>query len=314
MGRSDTDPLAGIRVCGRNEGLSMKVGITGASGFIGSALTPALRAAGHQVVSFVRRPPTSPDERQWDAKLLAADALGDLDAVVHLSGAGVGDKRWSRSYKTEILDSRVESTRAVARAVAQAGVPVLLSGSAIGYYGDTGDREVTEQDGPGEGFLADVCVEWERATEPAERSARVVHLRTGIVQAAGGGALGKQLLLFKAGLGAPLGSGRQWVSWISLRDECGAIAHLLTADVAGPVNLVAPAPVTNRDYTKALGRAVHRPTMPLGVPAPALRVALGEFAGEVLGGQRVRPEALQRSGYAFQDPTIDEALGHALSE
>jgi uncharacterized protein (TIGR01777 family) len=292
----------------------MKVGITGASGLIGSALGPALAAEGHQTVRFVRHAPVRPDDRRWDAKTLAPDALADLDAVVHLSGAGVGDKRWSRAYKATILDSRVASTRAVAKAVAQAGVPVLLSGSAIGYYGDTGDREVDETSPAGDSFLAEVCVEWERATEPAERSARVVHLRTGIVQAGGGGALGKQLLLFKAGLGAPLGSGRQWVSWISLRDQVGAIAYLLDSEVRGPVNLVAPTPVTNRDYTKALGRAVHRPTLPLGVPAPALRIALGEFAGEVLGGQRVRPGVLHTSGYSFQDPTIDEALRHTLNE
>jgi uncharacterized protein (TIGR01777 family) len=290
----------------------MRVGITGASGLVGRALAPALVAQGHEVVRFVRRPPQRPEERQWDARALAADALADLGAVVHLSGAGVGDKRWSRAYRAEILDSRVTSTRAVATAVAQAGVPVLLSGSAIGYYGDTGDRAVTETDGPGDGFLADVCVQWERATERAERSARVVHLRTGIVQAAGGGALGKQLLLFKAGLGAPLGNGAQWVSWISLRDECAAIGHLLQADVRGAVNLVAPQPVTNRGYTKALGRAVHRPTLPVGVPGPVLRAALGEFAGEVLGGQRVGPDVLLQTGFAFADPTIDSALAHEL--
>ena len=290
----------------------MKVGITGASGLIGSALARHLAAEGHDVVRFLRKPATFPDERHWDAKVLAPDAVGDLDAVVHLSGAGVGDKRWSKAYKREILDSRVGSTRAVARAVQQAGVPVLLSGSAIGYYGDR-DDPVDESAGPGDTFLADVCVQWEQATEPA-RSARVVHLRTGIVQAKEGGALGKQLLLFKAGLGAPLGSGEQWVSWISLRDEVAAIVHLLTADVAGPVNLTAPQPVTNRAYTKALGKAVHRPTLPVGVPAPALKVALGEFAGEVLGGQRVLPKALQDSGFAFQDPTVEAALRGVLDD
>ena len=287
----------------------MKVGITGASGLIGTALARQLSGT-HDVVRFVRHAPSSPSERQWNAKTLAPDAVQDLDAMVHLSGAGVGDKRWSAAYKAEILDSRVVSTRAVARAVQEAGVPVLLSGSAIGYYGDT-EAPVDETSPPGSGFLADVCVQWEEATEPA-RDARVVHLRTGIVQAKQGGALGKQLLLFKAGLGAPLGSGRQWVSWISLRDEVGAIVHLLTSDVRGPVNLTAPEPVTNREFTKALGHAVHRPTLPVGVPGPALTLALGEFAGEVLGGQRVLPKVLESSGYAFADRTVEPALRHLL--
>ena len=289
----------------------MKVGITGASGLIGRALARELSAQ-HEVVRFVRHAPTSPAERQWDATALAPDAVQDLDALVHLSGAGVGDRRWSADYKREILDSRVVSTRAVAQAVQQAGVPVLLSGSAIGYYGDTSDP-VTEESPPGTGFLADVCVQWEAATEAA-RDARVAHLRTGIVQSRHGGALKKQVPLFKAGGGAPLGSGKQWVSWISLRDEVRAIVHLLTADVTGPVNLTAPQPVTNKEFTKALGRAVHRPTLPVGVPPFALRAALGEFAGEVLGGQRVLPAVLEKSGYAFLDPSVDDALRHALLE
>jgi uncharacterized protein (TIGR01777 family) len=291
----------------------MRVGITGASGLIGTALAPALTSAGHEVVRFVRGNPTGTD-RLWDATALAADAVGDLDAVVHLSGAGVGDKRWSSAYKKLVLDSRVVSTRAVATAVAQAGVPVLLSGSAVGFYGDSGDRILDETAAAGSGFLAEVCVQWERATEPADRHARVVHLRSGIVQTCRGGALAKQLPLFKAGLGAPLGSGRQWVSWISLRDQVAAIRHLLSADVSGPVNLVGPGPVTNRDYTRALGRAVHRPTLPVGVPAAALRVALGGFAAEVLGGQRLLPEVLEGSGFAFADRDIDAALRSGLEQ
>ena len=290
----------------------MKVGITGSSGLLGTALAPALTAAGHHVVRFVRGNP-SPTDRLWDARTLAADAVGDLDAVIHLSGAGVGDKRWSTAYKKVVLDSRVVSTRAVATAVAQAGVPVLLSGSAIGYYGSS-DDVLDETAPPGSGFLADVCAQWERATEPADRHARVVHLRTGIVQTRRGGALAKQLPLFRAGLGAPLGSGRQWVSWISLRDELAALGHLLTADVSGPVNLVGPAPVTNGEYTKALGRAVHRPTLPVGIPAAALRVALGGFAAEVLGGQRVTPKVLQASGFAFADRNVEAALRSGLEQ
>ncbi|MFN2539791.1 MAG: TIGR01777 family oxidoreductase [Mycobacteriales bacterium] len=290
----------------------MRVGITGASGLIGTALAPALAAAGHDVIRFVRKPPESAGERQWDATTLAPDAVGDLDALVHLAGAGVGDKRWSAAYKKVIFESRVNSTKAVASAVAHAGVPVLLSGSAVGIYGDAADRVLDEMAAAGSGFLAEVCVRWERATEAADRHARVVHLRTGIVQSRRGGALARQLPLFRAGLGAPLGDGRQWVSWISIRDEVAAIVHLLTADASGPVNVVAPLAVTNRDYTKALGRAVHRPTLPVGVPGAALRLALGEFAGEVVSGQRVVPEVLESSGFAFADRDVDAALAHAL--
>lgn len=292
----------------------MKVGITGASGFLGSALTTGARAAGHDVVRFVRSPPGGPDERQWDAASLAPDAVADLGAVVHLSGAGVGDHRWSAAYKREILDSRVRSTRAVAQAVAAAGVPVLLSASGIGYHGDSGDRLLDETGPRGDTFLAEVCVQWEAATDAADATARVAHLRTGIVQSRHGGALKQQLPLFRAGLGAPLGSGRQWVSWISLHDHVAAVLHLLTADVRGPVNLVAPEPVTNRDYTKALGRALHRPTLPVGVPGPVLRAALGEFAGEVLGGQRLVPAALEASGFRFAHPDLRSGLRDALEQ
>jgi uncharacterized protein (TIGR01777 family) len=295
----------------------MKVGVTGASGFLGTALQPALTAAGHEVVRFVRRDPTG-TERQWDARHLAPDAVGDLDGVIHLSGASVAGRRWSAAYKREILDSRLVSTLAVADAVAQAGVPVLLSASAIGFYGGSrengdGDRILDETAAAGTGFLADVVRQWEEATAPADRHARVVHLRTGIVQSRRGGALATQLPLFKVGLGAPLGNGKQWVSWISLQDEVAAIVHLLAADVSGPVNLVGPEPVTNRTYTQALGRALHRPTLPVGVPAAMLRIALGEFAGEVLGGQRLVPEVLVGSGFAFAHADLESALRSALA-
>lgn len=292
----------------------MKIGITGASGLIGTALVPALRAAGHDVVRFVRHPAEAVDERRWDGSHLEPDALADLGAVVHLAGAGVGDKRWTASYKKEVLESRVAGTTAVARAVAAAGTPVLLSASAVGWYGDTGDRLTDESGPPGQGFLAEVCAQWEAATGPADRTARVAHLRTGIVLSARGGALAKQLPVFKAGLGAPLGSGRQWLSWIALQDEVAAIVHLLTADVAGPVNLVAPAPVTNREFTKALGKALHRPTAPVAVPGVALRALLGQFAEEgVLIGQRLAPRVLQDSGFAFAHPDLGPALAAALS-
>ena len=293
----------------------MKIGITGSTGLIGSALLPALRAAGHEPLSYVRRPATAPGERQWSGTDLAPDAVADLDAVVHLAGAGVGDKRWTAAYKKQILDSRLLGTQAVARAVAAAGVPTLLSASAIGYYGDTGDVPTDETGRLGAGFLAEVCAEWEGATAAADRSARVVHLRTGIVLSAAGGALRKQLPIFKAGLGAPLGTGRQWLSWISLADEVAAIEHLLTADVSGPVNLVAPTPVTNRDFTKALGKAVHRPTLPVAVPGFVLRAALGTFAEEgVLTGQRLSPAVLSKSGFTFRHPDLASGLEAGLAQ
>ena len=295
----------------------MKIGITGASGLIGSALVPSLRAHGHEVVRFVRDGAGGADERTWDpgARRLDPADVADLDAVVHLAGAGVADKRWTDARKEVVLRSRTDGTTAVATAMAQAqGPKVLLSASAVGWYGDTGDR-VTDETGPtGEGFLADVCRQWEAATASAEAAGlRVAHLRTGIVLSSEGGALAKQLPIFKAGLGAPLGSGRQWVSWISMRDEVAAIEHCLTADVRGPVNLVGPAPVTNRDFTKALGRAVHRPTLPVGIPGVVLRTALGRFADEgVLIGQRLVPAVLQQTGFSFADADVDAALASAL--
>ena len=299
----------------------MKIGITGASGLIGTPLVADLRQQGHEVVRFTRGRAETADERGWDpaSRRLEPEAVADLDAVVHLAGAGVADKRWTEGYKKVVLDSRVDGTTAVAQAVAAAaasgqGPRVLLSASAIGVYGDTGDR-VTDETGPvGAGFLADVCLQWEAATAPAEQAGvRVAHLRTGIVLAKTGGALAKQLPIFKLGVGAPLGTGRQWTSWISLRDEIGAIVHCLTADVSGPVNLVGPAPVTNRDFTKALGRAVHRPTLPIAIPGFVLTAALGQFAEEgVLTGQRLVPAVLQRTGYRFQDPDVDAALRSAL--
>ena len=299
----------------------MRIGITGSSGLIGTPLVAQLRGAGHDVVRFVRGSVDGPDERSWDpsARRLDPASVADLDAVVHLAGAGVADRRWTADYKRTLLDSRVDGTTAVAEAIAAAtasgaGPEVLLSASAIGWYGDTGDR-LTDESGPtGAGFLADLCRQWEAATAPAEAAGvRVAHLRTGIVLTGTGGALAKQVPIFKAGAGAPLGSGRQWSSWISLRDELAAIEHCLTADVSGPVNLVAPGPVTNREFTKALGRALHRPTLPVPVPAFVLRAALGPFAQEgVLIGQRLQPAVLQRTGFVFADPELDAALASSL--
>lgn len=296
----------------------MKIAVTGASGLIGTALVPALRAAGHDVVRLVRGAAAGPDERRWapSSRSLAPEVLADVDAVVHLAGAGVADKRWSDERKRVILDSRVDGTTAVATGVAASGrTRVLLSASAVGYYGDTGDR-LTDENGPsGDGLLADTCRQWEAATGPADAAARVVHLRTGIVLTSEGGALKKQLPIFKAGLGAPLGSGRQWTPWISLRDEVAAIVHLLTADdVSGPVNLVAPTPVTNREFSTVLGRVLHRPVLPVPVPGFVLKAALGSFAEEgVLTGQRLAPGVLSGDGFTFSDPELEGALRAALS-
>ena len=299
----------------------MKIGITGASGLIGTPLVRALREDGHDVVRFTRSTAARPDERSWDpsSRHLPVEAVADLDAVVHLAGAGVADRRWTEARKAVVLDSRVDGTTAVALALAQAaaagaGPRVLLSSSAIGWYGDTGDHVVDESAPSGEGFLAEVCRQWEAAAAPAVAAGvRVAMLRTGIVLSGQGGIVGKQLLLFRAGLGAPLGNGRQWVSWISLRDEIRAVQHLLAADVEGPVNLVGPAPVTNRAFTKALGRAVSRPTLPVPVPGVALRLAVGQFADEgILTGQRVAPAVLQRSGFVFEHGDLDAALRASL--
>ena len=295
----------------------MKIAVTGASGLIGSSLVPALRADGHDVVRLVRGAARGTDERSWDPSSRRLDAadLADRDAVVHLAGAGVADARWTRSYKHKILASRVDGTTAVAEAMRAAqGPAVLLSASAVGWYGDTGDR-ITDETGPqGEGFLADVCRQWEAATAPAEQAGvRVAHLRTGIVLSGSGGALKQQALVAKAFLGAPLGSGTQWVSWISLQDEVSAIRHLLTADVSGPVNLVAPGPVTNREFTRTLNHVLHRPNFPLPVPGFVLRRALGQFADEgVLIGQRLAPAALVGSGFHFAHRDVEHGLRAAL--
>jgi uncharacterized protein (TIGR01777 family) len=295
----------------------MKIAVTGASGFLGSALVPRLRAGGHDVVRLVRGSATAPDERPWDpaTRTLDPQHLADVDAVVHLAGAGVADERWSEARKEVVLDSRVDGTTAVAQAVAaSARTSVLLSSSAVGFYGDTGDR-LTDETGPsGEGFLAEVCRQWEAATAPAEvAGTRVAHLRTGIVLGPGGGALAPQVKVFKAFLGAPLGDGKQWVPWISLHDEVEAIVHCLEHDVAGPVNLVGPQPVTNREWTKALGKAVRRPTLPIGIPGPVLKGVLGQFAEEgVLAGQRLQPAVLERTGFAFTHRDVAAALAYAL--
>ncbi|MFE7467469.1 TIGR01777 family oxidoreductase [Streptomyces sp. NPDC057499] len=294
-----------------------RIAVTGASGLVGAALVRSLRADGLEVVRLVRRPARSGDEAEWDPRRGYVDVAGlvGCDAVVHLAGAGVGDHRWSETYKREIRDSRVLGTAAIAEAVASLdpAPEVLVSGSAIGYYGDTGDRAVDESAPAGEGFLPSVCVEWEAATAAAqEAGVRTVHARTGLVVAREGGAWGRLFPLFRAGLGGRLGNGRQYWSFIALHDEVAALRHLLdTGSLSGPVNLTAPAPVTNREVTAAMGRVLHRPTL-LTAPAPALRIALGEFAQDVLGSQRVLPGRLLESGFVFAFPGIDGAIRAAL--
>ena len=296
----------------------MKIVVSGGSGLIGSALVPHLRAAGHEVIRLVRREPSAPDEVRWDpagGRLDPADLAG-VDAAVHLSGASVS-RRWTQASRRAIRASRVESTALLAETLATLSPrpKVLLSGSAIGFYGDTGDR-MTGEDGPrGEGFLADVVGDWEAAAHPAMAAGiRVCRLRTGIVLARHGGALRLQLPIFKLGLGGRLGGGRQFTSWITLDDEIAAITFLLTADeVSGPVNLVAPNPVTNREFTRALAAALHRPAV-AAVPAIALKLALDGFAEEgLLIGQRLAPRVLTDAGFRFSHPDLPEALDAVLT-
>ncbi|MET9800743.1 TIGR01777 family oxidoreductase [Streptomyces sp. NPDC006368] len=290
-----------------------RIAITGASGLIGGALVRSLRADGHDVVRLVRRPARTGDEVEWDPRRQYVDAVGlaGCDAVVHLAGAGVGERRWSEAYKKEIRDSRVLGTAAIAEAVASLDSPpkVLLCGTALGYYGDTGTRAVDETAPAGDGFLPSVCVEWEEAAAAAEDAGiRVAYARTGLVVAREGGAWGRLFPLFRAGLGGRLGSGRQYWSFISLHDEIAALRHILdTESLSGPVNLTAPEPVTNREVTSAMARVLRRPAV-LHVPAPALRIALGDFAADVLGSQRVLPRRLLESGFRFAFPAIDAAI------
>ena len=292
----------------------MRVVMSGSSGLIGTALVASLRSQGHTVVRLVRRSAGTSDEISWDpaAGTLDAASLDGADAVVNLSGAGIGDRRWSDAYKRELLDSRLHTTDLLARTIAatERRPSVFLSGSAIGWYGPRGDEELTESSTAGSGFLADICEKWEEATGPAEAAGvRTAHLRTGIVLSPSGGALKKQLPLFKLGLGGRFGRGTQWQSWISIDDEVAAIEHLLTADVAGPVNLTAPNPVTNREFTKVLASVLKRPAF---VPIPSFGPKLvlgGELADALLfTGQRVLPERLQASGYLFRHPTLEVAL------
>ncbi len=294
----------------------MRIIVSGASGLIGSALVPQLTAHGHEVVRLVRRT-AKQGESTWNPARGDIDAtvIDGADAVIHLSGAGIGDKRWSNSYKREILDSRVKSTKLLASVIAGAAKrpSVFLSGSAIGIYGACGDEPLHEDAAAGTGFLADVCKEWEAAAVGA--GTRTVFLRTGIVLSTKGGALKKQLPLFRAGLGGRFGRGNQWQSWISIDDEVSAIEHLLTSSLQGAVNLTAPAPITNADFAAVMGKVLRRPAL-LAVPSIGPKLLLGgELADALLfTGQRVIPTALSADSFEFVHPTLEIALRALLSK
>ena len=296
---------------------SAVIAIAGSSGLIGSALVYALRATDRRVLRIVRRAPSNADEVFWnpDTGEFDPSTLDGVNAVVNLCGVNVGEKRWSGAFKQRLRDSRIGPTEVLSAAVVDAGVPTLINASAVGYYGDTGSRTTDETASAGKGFMAQLCEDWEAATSFAERDGtRVVLVRSGLVLAPSGGILSRTRPLFSLGLGARLGNGRQYMSWISLEDEVRALLFAITHDeVSGPVNLTGPAPVTNAEFTAALGRTVNRPT-PLIVPGFALRVVLGEFAEEgLLGGQRAIPAALERAGFVFHHNTIGEALAFATA-
>lgn len=285
-----------------------QVAVTGSSGLIGSALVGQLRADGYEVKKIVRRTTRNSDEITWNPTLGQIDltALADVDAIVHLAGVGVGDKRWSASYKSEILNSRLLGTTTIANAAKTLGIKKFISASAIGYYGETGDRSVSESDRGGEDFLSVVCREWEAAADLAA-DIPTIKLRTGLVLDPTGGALGRMLPLFKFGLGGKLGNGKQWWSWITLHDQIRAMIFLLNSKITGPVNLTSPNPVTNQEFTAALARALHRPAI-FPAPAFALRAALGGFSSEILGSKKVMPKVLTEAGFEFDYPHVSNAL------
>lgn len=298
----------------------MLVAITGSSGLIGSSLVGALRGGGHTAIRLVRHGNPGTDELAWDPEAGTIDAAGleGVDAVVNLAGAGIGDQRWTDERKRLIIESRTKSTDLIARTIAglDRKPAVLLSASGIDYYPDAGDEVLTEESGAGDSFLTDVCQRWEGATAPAQKAGiRTCLLRTGIVQSGDGGALRKMLLPFKLGIGGRLGAGDQWWSWISIDDHVRAMLHLMESDVEGPVNLTAPNPVTNREYTKALGRELGRPTL---VPIPGIgpRILLGKELSDALlyASHRVVPSALEASGFTFRHPTIEACLAAVLGD
>ncbi len=285
-----------------------RIAVTGSSGLIGTAIVGYLKSEGHTVQRLVRRQTVTPDEISWDPQAGTVDlaALDGVDAVIHLAGAGVGDKRWSAKYKSEILNSRLLGTTTIANAVAVVKPRVFISSSAMGWYGETGNRAVTERDRAGDDFLAAVCHEWENAADLAG-DVRTVKLRTGLVLDPTGGALGRMIPLFRFGIGGRLGSGKQWWSWITLHDVVRAVTFTLENPISGPVNLTAPNPVTNQEFTAALARAMHRPAV-FPVPSIALKIAFGGFSSEMLGSKKVIPEVLTETGFTFDYPHIGAAL------
>ncbi len=292
--------------------------MSGSSGFIGTALSAFLRSAGHQVVPLVRRSQQTPGVISWDPEggTLDATLVRDFAAIIHLAGENIAARRWSERQKRRIRESRILSTRMLSQCLAglSSRPSVFICASAIGYYGDRGEEILREDSPQGKGFLAEVCGEWERATLPAsEKGIRVITPRIGTVLGSQGGALAKMLPAFRLGLGGPIGDGKQYMSWISLKDVCAALTHCLSGgSVQGPVNLAAPEPVTNRDFARALGRILGKPAV-LPLPSLILKTILGEMAQELLlSSARVEPAKLMGSGYAFKHPTLESALQDAL--
>ena len=285
-----------------------RVAVTGSSGLIGSALVARLKSDGYQVQKIVRRATRNKEEVRWDPIKgeIDLDALDGVDAVFHLAGAGVGDKRWSAAYRSEILNSRLLGTTTIANACQQLQTDVFISASAIGYYGETGNRAVTETDKGGSDFLSVVCREWEAVADLAS-SVRTIKLRTGLVLDPTGGALGRMIPLFKFGLGGKLGSGKQWWSWITLHDQIRAMMFLMNSKIEGAVNLTSPNPVTNQEFTASLARVLKRPAL-FPAPAFALKAVLGGFSSEVLGSKKVIPKVLTDAKFDFDFSFISDAL------
>lgn len=290
--------------------------ISGASGFLGSVLRPALTAAGHEVRRLVRRPPEAPEEVQWQpqAGVLPPEAMEDVSVVINLSGAGVGDRRWTRKRRHELIASRIAPTTVLARAVAATGRPevAMINASAVGYYSDRGEEHITTAQGPGDSFLAEVCAAWEAAADPArEAGHRVVHLRTGIVLHPAGGALQQMLLPLRLGIAGPIAGGEQWWPWITRADWVRAVVHLVDSSVTGPVHLSAPNPRRNGEVMRALASALHRPAV-LPIPLFAVQAIAGQFAGELAISQYLTPDELLADGFTFSWPELQPAADHLL--
>jgi len=318
--RNSWNQLAGqLLLYLRSKGARMKILISGSHGLVGAALIKSLTADGHQFVLLVRHASSNSSEVEWDPNKgqHVHEKLEGIDAVIHLAGESIASGRWTDEKKRAIRESRVKGTSLLSKALAQLSKPpsVFLSASAIGYYGDRKDELLTETSAPGNDFLASVCVEWEKAASPAiAKGIRVVFTRFGVILDKKGGALSKMLPPFRMGVGGKVGDGKQWMSWITLDDVVGSVKHVLgNAQIKGPVNVVAPNPVTNAEFTHALGKELQRPTF-LPVPAFGARLAFGEMADALLlSSQKVEPKTLKETGYEFRHVTIDKALHHVLS-